>query len=205
MRNIPDLIITSVAQAHEGHHTITAADANAGHVTNTATATGTNPQGVLTAGHDLSDPLQVDASEAAQITRAAQLAVLGRFTWIRETDEMTWSDEIWTMLGYEPAAAPPQSRKLFLSHLNPHDREAAMQTISAAWAEQRVLKGTYRSSRRDGVVIDVECHVEAMLDEHGQPCGVIGTGQDVTVRERARQEVERLKRRYDTVNAAIAD
>lgn len=159
----------------------------------------------VTAGHDLSDPLQVDANETAQITRAAQLAVLGRFTWIRETDEMTWSDEIWTMLGYNPAEAPSQCRKLFLSHLNPRDREAAMQTISAAWAEQRVLKGTYRFSRRDGIVIDVECHVEAMLDERGQPCGVIGTGQDVTIRERARQEVERLKRRYDTVNAAIAD
>jgi PAS domain S-box-containing protein len=159
----------------------------------------------VTAGHDLSDPLHIDATETAQIARAAQLALLGRFTWVRDSDEMSWSDEIWTMLGYDPVAAPRPSKKLFLFHLHPRDRNLVEQAINAAWAEQRVINGTYRFHRKDGIVVDVECHLEATVDEHGTPSGVIGTGQDVTTRERARQEVERLRRRCETVRAAIAD
>src|SRR6266545_7053293 len=157
------------------------------------------------AGADLTDPLHVDASEAAQIVRATQMAVLGRFTWIQETGEMTWSDEIWTMLGYQPGATPAPGMKLFLAHLHPDDRDSVYQAINATWSQRRMVRGTYRVVRKDGTVLDVDCSLEVLVNEHGQPAGVIGIGQDVTARERARGEVERLRRRCDTVNAALTE
>jgi EAL domain-containing protein (putative c-di-GMP-specific phosphodiesterase class I)/GGDEF domain-containing protein/PAS domain-containing protein len=158
----------------------------------------------VTAGLDLTDPLHADASVTAQIARAAHLANLGRFTWYEASDEMRWSDEVWTMLGYPPGPAET-SKEIFLRHVHRDDRDVACRSLREAWAQRTVQRCTFRMLRRDHSVLDVDCHLEVLVDEHDQVSGIIGTVQDVTARERARREVERLKRRYDTVRTALVD
>jgi PAS domain S-box-containing protein len=158
----------------------------------------------VTAGLDLTDPLHADASVTAQIARAAHLASVGRFTWHEATDEMRWSDEVLTILGY-PRGSAETSKTLFMRHIHRDDRDRACRSVREAWTKRSVVRCTFRMLRRDHSVLDVDCHLEVMVDEHDRPSGIIGTVQDVTARERARRQVERLKRRYDTVRTALGD
>jgi PAS domain S-box-containing protein len=158
----------------------------------------------VTAGLDLHDPLDADASEAAQIARAAHLAVLGRFTWLDGAEETTWSDELTTMLGYSAGSVQP-TKGLLLKHVHPEDRDLVCQAISTARTDGQVVRRTYRMVRQDRSVLDVECHLEVLLDQQHNPCGVIGTSQDVSAREQARREVERLRRRFETVTTALKE
>jgi EAL domain-containing protein (putative c-di-GMP-specific phosphodiesterase class I)/GGDEF domain-containing protein len=158
----------------------------------------------VTDGLDLTDPLHADADERAQNARAASLASLGRFTWREATQEMTWTDEVWSMLGTAPGAEP-STKKLFLRRLHREDRAETCRRINEAWASRSVVTCTFRLVRKDHTVVDVDCHLEVLLDEHGGPSGLIGSLQDVTARERARREVERLRRREDSVLTAMSD
>ncbi|GIH12458.1 EAL domain-containing protein [Rugosimonospora africana] len=154
---------------------------------------------------ELRDPLTIDSDEAARITRAAQMAKLGTFTWTcGETGHMSWSDEMSMILGYAPGAVQPSAELLFnLIHEEDHDdfREA----IKHSWQQRSVRQITCRVVRPDGIVRHMHCHIEVLVTEDGQPSGIIGTGQDVTNRELARREMERLKRRCETVLTVLAD
>jgi PAS domain S-box-containing protein len=131
-------------------------------------------------------------------------AAVAQFTWHTATDAMTWSDGLLALLGYEPDSIVP-SKGLFLSHLHPADCELVRQAITSAWTGRCAIRASFRVIRVDRTVLDVDVHLGLLLDGRGRPRGVVGTGQDVTVRERARREAERLRRRSTTVCTPLAD
>src|SRR5262245_53088219 len=88
-------------------------------------ATGVDP----TAGLDRTDQLHADANERAQNARAAYLASLGRFTWTAATQEMTWTDEVWALLGYPPGTEQA-SKPLFLRHIHREDKRETCERLN---------------------------------------------------------------------------
>ncbi|MEV1016480.1 MULTISPECIES: EAL domain-containing protein [unclassified Micromonospora] len=164
----------------------------------------------VTAGRDLvvdvdpHDPLNADADadEAARIARAAQLAKLGTITWISATGEISWSDEMSLILGCAPGTIRPSADLLF-ELVHPEDAHAVRRTIHLAWREQTVKETTYRVVRPDGATRYVHCYIEVLIDRFDRPHGIIGTGQDVTDLELARQERDRLARRCETARTEL--
>ncbi|MDG4807968.1 EAL domain-containing protein [Micromonospora sp. WMMD1120] len=162
----------------------------------------------VTAGRDLvvdvdpHDPLNTDADEAARIARAAQLAKLGTITWISATGEISWSDEMSLILGCAPGTIRPSTDLLF-DLVHAEDAPGVRRTIHAAWREQTVKETTYRVVRPDGTTRYVHCYIEVLIDRFDQPHGIIGTGQDVTDLELARQERDRLARRCETARIEL--
>lgn len=129
-----------------------------------------------------------------ELTRARRMLddlqrLTGLGSWERdlETDEVTWSDELFRIHGYEPGVLPASSFRLGEATL-PEDRERQRAwTARVVAANGEEVAETLRLVRRDGEIRTLS--VQAALvthPENGRP-RMIGTAQDITDVARARE------------------
>ncbi len=135
----------------------------------------------------------------ARLKEAERMAHLGNSTWEVAADITTWSDEMYRITGWDPAARPPN-----------HAGRARLYTpescVRFEFAIQRVLtnRDPYELDleiiRPDGVVRQVHVGGEAETDANGQVVRLQGTMQDVT---ELRQAQENLRQAHQQLDALI--
>ncbi|WP_422773735.1 EAL domain-containing protein [Plantactinospora sp. WMMC1484] len=157
----------------------------------------------LTGDIEVRDPLTADTDEAARIVRAAELAKLGTVTWVRNTGELAWSDEMALILG-QPPGTLRHSVAALSRLIHPDDLDRVRRAVESVWREQTVRETTCRVVRPDRVTRYVHCYLEYVVDDGHRPYGIIATARDITERELARQEQDRLARRRETVQPELA-
>jgi len=148
---------------------------------------------------DLSDPLTSTVDEAVRVARAAELAKLGTITW--RTDPggsegitaISWSDEMARIFGHAPGTGRPDGDTLD-EIVHPDDIGAFQRAVAAAWRNREPGEVSFRARQPNDSVRYVHCHLE-VLSDLGEPTGIIATGEDVTDRELARRESDRLAKR----------
>ena len=69
--------------------------------------------------------LRVSRNDLAE---AQRMAHIGSWRWNLETDEVTWSDEHWAILGLEPGDVSTIDPKLFYSFVHPDDLKLVQDT-----------------------------------------------------------------------------
>jgi diguanylate cyclase (GGDEF)-like protein/PAS domain S-box-containing protein len=121
-----------------------------------------------------------DALKAAQ-----RMTSLGNWRLDFETMTGSWSDEMYRLLGIDPAPEPPSLNE-FLLFLHPDDRAVVESTVRnrAAWS------GELRSNPDNGAVRYFHAKWSAVHDDSGRVTALVGTLQDVTER---RQMDEKLR------------
>lgn len=155
-----------------------------------------------TEGLDLSDPFRHD-DEVERIARAARRAGLGTFTFLPKSQKLSWSEEMAVILGYLPTTRPA-SKITLLDRLHGDDRVEFCRQVNHALDTGEVTETTVRITRRGRAVSHVHFYLEVFAEADGDR-GVIGTAQDITDTVRAKEEVNRLARRCETVLTALAD
>jgi PAS domain S-box-containing protein len=124
---------------------------------------------------------------------------------LRFSDAVEFSEEMFRLLGWDPALPPPTKDK-FLALIHPDDQPKFVQMTKAA--EQGFQAEPYdcRIIRPDGTMRWVHNIAETVFDEHGKAVGSIGTFTDVTEKRAAeirQQELERsLRMAKDAAEAA---
>jgi signal transduction histidine kinase/ActR/RegA family two-component response regulator len=120
----------------------------------------------------------------AELQQAQQVASLGSWYWDQRTDEVTWSAQMYAIIGRDPARGPPSMEEL-LAYVHPEDRlrveDASARALSGRVAfelECRIIAG-------DGIERTV--HAIAREDPARSGC-YLGTVQDVTRQRRAERE-----------------
>jgi diguanylate cyclase (GGDEF)-like protein/PAS domain S-box-containing protein len=129
--------------------------------------------------------------QARQLAQAQALARLGSWEWDVATDELSWSDEHFRLLGLEPGSCEPSVER-FIAAVHPEDRAAVADAVSTVTAGGSV-ELVFRVVRPGGEVRWVTARSEAVT---GRP--VRGTILDVTeqiVAERARLASDERYRR----------
>lgn len=149
---------------------------------------------------DPHDPLATGVDEATRIERAAQLAKLGSVTWLSDTGELIWSDEMSLILGRPPGAVRPSIDALFAA-IHPADATTVHRAAARAWVRGSVTETRCRVIRHDGTTRYVHAEIEVVAGDGHRPYGMVATVEDVTELELARQERDRLARRRQTVQA----
>ena len=115
----------------------------------------------------------------AILSRAERVVGMGSYELDIRTREITWSDEMFRIYGFEPGEVEP-TLELALSLVHPADQESVEARIAAALDSQPPQGGRFRIRRNDGTVRHVVSAAAIENDDGGDPLCIVGTLRDIT-------------------------
>jgi len=121
---------------------------------------------------------QLEESER-RLSRAQQVAHVGNWERMFESETMRWSDEFFRIFGFSPQAFVPGIDKL-VQCIHPDDRQRVKEAIEATLSTGALYDMQYRIVRPDGSERIVHSQGEATCNEGGKRNRMFGTTQDVT-------------------------
>ena len=126
------------------------------------------------------------------------------FSYLAAGDQVRWSPSLAAMVG-RSGIDSGIGRQILTRYVHRDDHAAALGAITRTWTRRQPVHTTVRLLRADGGWFDADCRLEPITDPDGTIRGVYGTLRDVSGRERARREVDRLTRRSQTVQTSIIE
>jgi len=117
----------------------------------------------------------------AHLAEVERLAQIGSWEWDIANDRVTWSAELYRILGVAEELEATLAGALELAH--PDDRARLRETIERAHRDRMPYECEHRIVRRsDGAVRVVRSRGMVVCDREGRPLRMYGTAQDVTER-----------------------
>jgi len=126
---------------------------------------------------------QLRRSEAF-LAEGQRISHTGSWGWVLSTGKVTWSEEQYRMLGFEPGKAEP-SVALFLTAVHPEDRARVQRDLEKAAQAKEAYAINYRVVLQDRSVRHVCSVGRPLATEAGEVDEYIGTSSDVTERVQA--------------------
>jgi len=140
----------------------------------------------------LKDEVQQRTDSEAQLAEAQRLARIGSWVWDASTEKMTWSDQIYRILGLD-ISKDVGSYALFLNSIHPDERNAVEETHKKTIKNKAPFFNIeHRIIKPDGSQLYVCQQGEIYLDSNGQIQGITGTLQDITERRIAEESMRKL-------------
>ncbi|SKA00117.1 response regulator receiver modulated diguanylate cyclase/phosphodiesterase [Trichlorobacter thiogenes] len=133
-----------------------------------------------------------------RLSRAQRIARIGSWEWNLQTNELYFSPELFSILGYDAVTAPQVSLEWLYHQINPSDIPVVRKALGATIESGRSLDMTYRIATCSGAEIVVASQAELECDHDGRAVLLVGTLLDVTDRTRAEQEIHHLAN-YDSL------
>jgi PAS domain S-box-containing protein len=121
-----------------------------------------------------------------QLQEAQQLARVGSWEWDLATDRVSWSAELYRILGVDPGAV--LTRELTRELIHPDDRAMRERLLAGALSDPSPFQTEFRAVRRDGTVVWMLAHTQGVCDQAGRVVRVVGTNQDITQAKQAEQD-----------------
>jgi len=120
------------------------------------------------------------------LLNAERIAHVGNWRWDLKSNHVSWSAELFRILGDPPDCTPTYER--FISAVAPRDRELVTQWVKDCLEGRSRNAIEFQIARPDGELRTVTSAVEVALDDEGLPAHVSGTCQDITDAKRAQDE-----------------
>jgi len=140
----------------------------------------------------------------ADLEEAQQLARVGSWSWNPQTEQVSWSAQMYAIFDRDPAAGPPSIGE-FLTYAHPEDRERVADAYAQALGGQAALELECRIVT--GADVQRTVHLLAHK-EPDRPGSYLGTVQDVTRQrrgERERFELLEASARAESANRAKSE
>ena len=132
-----------------------------------------------------------------------RLAHIGSWETEISTGKLSWSDEVYRILGFP--AVSPMSLNTALSVFPPDELVRFNKAISSALQDDVPYNIDYTIIRNDGQVRIIHDEGEVIRDEHGQATWMFGTTQDITERKRAEEALRKSEALQGKMVANIGD
>ena len=119
-----------------------------------------------------------------QLREAQRVANLGSWDWSKTTGTITWSEELYRIVGLDPKRPVPN----YLEHLKLYSAESQARlaiAVDAALANGTGYEVELEHVRADGSSTWILARGEPKRDANGDTVGFLGTAQDITQRKRA--------------------
>ena len=130
-----------------------------------------------------------------KLTMALEIAKLSAWDRNLQTEEMTGSTSFKPSLGLEPDAILTHEQLEQMFH--PADLERIRQAISFGVKTKTHFNVEHRFIKPDGRIVRVQVKGGAIYDENGEPAHLFGVFQDITERERIKEEINQAQKRQE--------
>jgi len=130
-----------------------------------------------------------------KLTMALEIAKLSAWDRNLETEEMTGSASFKPSLGLHPDAVLGHDQLEQMFH--PADLERIRQAISFGVKTKTHFNVEHRFIKPDGRIIRVQVKGAAIYDDNGEPAHLFGVFQDITERERIKEEINQAQKRQE--------
>ncbi|MCU0650595.1 MAG: EAL domain-containing protein, partial [Gemmatimonadaceae bacterium] len=127
----------------------------------------------------------------ALLASAQRVARLGSWRWDFTVDRMRWSDEVFRILGCDPAQTEAGVPAL-LARVHPEEREELDGALRSLHELGQVHELIHRFLLPDGTTRYVRIHTEITRDPDGRPLQAFGALQDITENKAAEQRIHQL-------------
>src|SRR5213594_3697884 len=139
-------------------------------------------------------------SSEAQLKQAQAVAHLGSYEVDALTGHTRWSDEVFRILGLDPARGSLSRQDFVERVVHPEDREYAMQRYDRVVHEGKLYDLEYRVIRPDGSVRFVQSMGEPIrTPDGGAVVRLVGALLDITERKQSEDSLARLNRTLQTL------
>jgi PAS domain S-box-containing protein len=124
---------------------------------------------------------------------AQRAASIGSWDWDIPTGDLHWSDQIEPMFGFATGEFDA-TYEGFLECVHPEDRQYVVDSVSACIEQGEEYAIEHRIVWPDGAVRWVAETGDVIRDKDGKAIRMLGIVQDITKREQAKEEIEKLAR-----------
>ncbi|MBK6742724.1 MAG: PAS domain-containing protein [Hydrogenophilales bacterium] len=157
--------------------------------------------GTLSFGIDVTETKKVQArlanSEAA-LVEAQSIAHIGNWAYDLTSRELTWSGEVFRILGLDPEQSQPSSQ-VYLQAVHPDDRVRVKAAYKQFLKSHRPYELKYQLLLQDGSTQYVSQQSRAIFDNAGNPLRFVGTLQDVTLQTIQEIGMQESEERFRTI------
>jgi two-component system, cell cycle sensor histidine kinase and response regulator CckA len=146
-------------------------------------------EGIVLNYHDITerrDAVQRIAQSEKLLAEGQALSHLGSFTWDMRTDDLTWSDEQYRLLGLEPGSVEASFETL-LNCIHPEDRDAFSSSTQASRETGAPFELDFRVVEANESVRWINGRGEVSVED-GVPIRLTGMSHDITDRRKAERE-----------------
>jgi PAS domain S-box-containing protein len=126
----------------------------------------------------------------ALLAEAQRLSSTGSFSWKLETGEITWSDEVYRIYGFEKVV--PVTLEMFATRVPPEDLPLVYEVFDRARRDLQDFELEHRLELPDGSVKYVHVVAHMTRDNDGA-VEYIGAVQDVTERRRSEEDLNNVR------------
>ena len=140
--------------------------------------------------------------DAARATLALEAANAGTWKWDTVTGELDWDAPLERIFGLAPGTFEG-TFEAYLALLHPDDRAPTMETIKRSLEDRVDHYVEHRVVLRDGSIRWVSGRGRVVLDEAGEPKGMVGIGEDITNQHLAEQRLAFLARAGDVLGSSL--
>ena len=146
--------------------------------------------------HELEERKRAEAAlrkSEASLREAQRIARLGNWEWNVLSNELRWSDEVFSIFGLDQQKFG-STYEAFLDQVDPADRERVQQAVRQSLETGEPYSLEHRILRPDGEVRIVREQAEVFPDATGRTMRMVGTVQDITEQKRIEAEFLRAQR-----------
>jgi PAS domain S-box-containing protein len=121
--------------------------------------------------------------------KAEQVIGMGSYELDLRTAELSWSDELYRLNGFEPGQVEP-SLELAMQRMHPDDRVAIQARTAEMFQSPRPMTAQYRIQLDDGTMRHVVADGAIERDDNRDPVRLFGTVRDVTEQRLTERELQ---------------
>ncbi|MEM6711609.1 MAG: EAL domain-containing protein [Pseudomonadota bacterium] len=152
------------------------------------------PQEITGVAQDVSALKRTQAElekRTQHLSEAHEMGRIGDWYFNVATKKLTWSDNLYNLLGYEPEALAP-SLKAVRRLLTPKDGDAFRAHLKDVLAGKQTSRLDVQARRGDSTFGYYTLSTRSEFDSRGRLSGLIGTIQDITERKRTEKQLRNL-------------